>query len=353
VMTEYKQLTYEQRCHIEAYMKTDFSQRQIARLVGVHQSTISRELRRNLGLRGYRCDQVQRLSTDRRRDAVRAHVMTPAMIANIEYLLAKRWSPEQISSWLRLALGEFVSHERIYQHVWADKKRGGTLYQFLRRHGKKYQSRGKRLAGRGYIKNAVSIDERPAHVENRDEVGHWEIDTVIGKDHSGALVTIVERATRFTVCMRVMKKTAEEIARATNTLLKPLKGLVRSITADNGKEFAYHEQIAKALDCKFYFAHPYASLCILGAWEHGSMGAWEHGSMGAWEHGSMGAWEHGLNENTNGVLRQYYPKNTDFIAIDDGELKRNLLELNERPRKVLGFIAPVDLMKKELAALAA
>jgi transposase, IS30 family len=249
--------------------------------------------------------------------------MTPAMIANIEYLLAKRWSPEQISSWLRLALGEFVSHERIYQHVWADKKRGGTLYQFLRRHGKKYQSRGKRLAGRGYIKNAVSIDERPAHVENRDEVGHWEIDTVIGKDHSGALVTIVERATRFTVCMRVMKKTAEEIARATNTLLKPLKGLVRSITADNGKEFAYHEQIAKALDCKFYFAHPYAS------------------------------WEHGLNENTNGVLRQYYPKNTDFKAIDDGELKRNLLELNERPRKVLGFRAPIDLMKKELAALAA
>ena len=322
-MNTYKQLTYEQRCQIEALMKTGLCQREIARVVGTSQSTISREIKRNRGLRGYRSGQAQGKAVQRRLDTAQPHVMTPIMIDIVELLLKKRWSPEQISSWLALFGGCSISHERIYQHIWADKKRGGTLHLFLRRNGKKYQSRGKSKASRGQIKNQVSIEQRPASVELRKEVGHWEIDTVIGKDHSGALVTINERSTRFTLSMRVQSKTAEEVTRAAITLLTPLKSLVRSITADNGKEFAYHERISAALECAFYFAHPYSS------------------------------WERGLNENTNGLLRQYYPKNTNFKLVDGEHLQRVIDELNQRPRKVLGFRTPMDLMNRELAAIAA
>ena len=160
-------------------------------------------------------------------------------------------------------------------------------------------------------------------MELREEVVNWEIDTVIGKEHSGALVTINERSLRFTLSMRVKNKSAEEVTRATIALLTPFKSLVLSITADNGKEFAYHERISAALDCAFYFAHPYSS------------------------------WQRGSNENTNGLLRQYYPKNTNFRLVDDEQLKRVINELNERPRKVLGYRTPMDLMNDQLAATAA
>lgn len=322
-MNAYKQLTYEQRCQIEALIKTGLCQREIACVVGTSQSTVSREIKRNKGLRGYRSGQAQGKAEQRRLDTVHRHVMTPIMVDVVEFLLKKRWSPEQISCWLALFSGCFISHERIYQHVWGDKKQGGTLHLFLRRHGKKYQSRGKNKTSRGHIKNQVSIDQRPESVELKKEVGHWEIDTVIGKDHSGALVTINERSTRFTLSMRVNSKSAEEVTCAAITLLTPFKSLVRSITADNGKEFAYHERISAALNCAFYFAHPYSS------------------------------WERGLNENTNGLLRQYYPKNTNFKLVDSEQLRCVIEELNERPRKVLGFRTPMDLMNKELAEIAA
>lgn len=322
-MNTYKQLTYKQRCQIEALIETDLCQRDIARVVGVSQSTISRELKRNRGQRGYRSYQAHSKTVQRRRDSTEAHVMTPIMVDIVEFLLKKRWSPEQISCWLSLFGSCSISHERIYQHVWADKKRGGALHLYLRRNGKKYQSRGTGKSRRGQIKNQVSIDERPAEVELREEVGHWEIDTVIGKEHSGALVTINERSLRFTLSARVKNKSAEEVTRATIALLTPFKSLVLSITADNGKEFAYHERISAALDCAFYFAHPYAS------------------------------WQRGSNENTNGLLRQYYPKNTNFKLVDDEQLKRVIDELNERPRKVLGYRTPMDLMNDQLAAMAA
>ena len=322
-MNTYKQLTYKQRCQIEALIETDLCQRDIARVVGVSQSTISRELKRNRDQRGYRSYQAHSKTVQRRRDSAEAHVMTPIMVDIVEFLLRKRWSPEQISCWLSLFVSCSISHERIYQHVWADKKRGGALHLYLRRNGKKYQSRGTGKSRRGQIKNQVSIDERPAEVELREEVGHWEIDTVIGKEHSGALVTINERSLRFTLSARVKNKSAEEVTRATIALLTPFKSLVLSITADNGKEFAYHERISAALDCAFYFAHPYAS------------------------------WQRGLNENTNGLLRQYYPKNTNFKLVDDDQLKRVIDELNERPRKVLGYRTPMDLMNDQLAAMAA
>jgi IS30 family transposase len=148
--------------------------------------------------------------------------------------------------------------------------------------GQEVQQAAKRQINARQIKNRVSIDHRPQVVDDKSRIGDWEIDTVIGKDHSGTLMTIVERVTNLTVSTRVSCKSAADVTKATIALLKPFEDVVPTITADNGKEFAYHEQISKALSTDVYFAHPYSS------------------------------WERGLNENTNGLLRQYFPKNTDF-----------------------------------------
>ena len=198
-----------------------------------------------------------------------------------------------------------------------------ATYRHLRRNGKRYNKRSNGKTSRGQIKNRVSIDERPDVVEERSRVGDWEIDTVIGKGQSGALVTIVERATRFTVSAQVDSKHAAVVTDAVITLLTPYAGAVHTITADTGKEFAYHERMTEALGAPVYFAHPYHS------------------------------WERGLNENTNGLLRQYWPKATDFNQVADDEVERVVNELNDRPRKVLAFHTPAELMENHMAAIAA
>lgn len=324
-MSSYKQLTYEQRCQIEVLKKSGFSQQAIGDAIGASQSSISRELRRNIGERGYRHGQAHNKYCERRRDASGSVTkMKPAVVAVIVEKLRQRWSPEQISGWLLDEHEQCLSHESIYRHVWADKKGGGALHSFLRRRGKRYQWRGSNgKTSRGQIKNRVSIDERPAIVDEKEQVGHWEIDTVIGKGHKGVLVTIVERVTKFTRSCRVASKSAEHVTAATIALLKPFKALVLSITADNGKEFAYHERIAESLECDVYFAHPYSS------------------------------WERGLNENTNGLVRQYFPKATNFNEVSDNEVTTAIKMLNDRPRKLLGFKTPAFLMQQQMAALAA
>ena len=322
MMRTYQQLTYEQRCQISALMKSGCSQRKIAKTIGTTQSTVSRELERNTGARGYRHKQAQEKTQQRRAKAVQRTKMTPVMIKTIESKLRIEWSPEQISGWL-LNREELISHESIYLHIWADKQAGGGLYTHLRRQGKKYDKRRNGKSTRGQIKNRVSIDDRPKVVEDKSRIGDWEIDTVIGKGHSGALVTIVERVTKLTVSSRVNSKSAADVTQATIALLKPFKDVVHTITADNGKEFAYHEKISEALSADVYFAHPYSS------------------------------WERGLNENTNGLLRQYFPKNTDFKKVAQKEVRRALHRLNSRPRKDLDFKTPAQLMEDYRAALAA
>lgn len=299
------------------------SQRMVAKAIGVSQSTISRELARNTGERGYRHKQAQRKVAQRRKEAVKPTSMTPSMIANIESRLRMEWSPEQISGWLLVEREQLISHESIYLHVWADKQAGGDLYTYLRRQGKKYDKRRNGKSTRGQIKNRVSIDERPEVVDNKSRIGDWEIDTVIGKAHRGALVTIVERVTNFTVSAQVNSKSAADVTRATIALLRPLKDVVYTITADNGKEFAYHEEISKALSTDVYFAHPYSS------------------------------WERGLNENTNGLLRQYFPKETNLKEVTQKQVKRAVNRLNSRPRKGLDFKTPGQLMSDHRAAMAA
>lgn len=314
----YQQLTYEQRCQIEALNKSGLTQKEIAGIVGTTQPSISRELKRNTGKKGYRHKQAHNKCLNRRKLSHKPTKMTPKLIALISKQLKEKWSPEQISGWLLEEHEVLLSHEAIYLYVLRDKAAGGDLYTHLRRQGKKYQKRVNNKRSRGQIKNRVSIDERPKIVDSKERIGDWEIDTMIGKGHSGAIVTIVERATMFTLTARVNSKEARAVTDATIKLLKPYKVALHSITADNGKEFAYHEEITKKLGVPVYFAHPYHS------------------------------WERGLNENTNGLLRQYWPKETDFKNVSHQEVLDVTDSLNDRPRKTLDYKTPKQMMQEYL-----
>ena len=322
-MGKYKQLTENQRSQIYALKKVLNSQQAIADVIGVNQATISRELSRNQGKKGYRHKQAHKLCNKRRLSASRATKMTHDLIAMIRNKLKRKWSPDQISGWLLRAKDIKISHESIYRYIWADKRSGGNLFIYLRRQGKAYKYRGSSQAGRGHIKNSVSISQRPSIVDYKKRIGDWEIDLVIGKHHSGALVTIVERATSFSVSKRIDSKAADIVTAATISLLSPYKDAVHTITADNGKEFAYHDQVTAALGARVYFADPYSS------------------------------WQRGLNENTNGLLRQWWPKDTDFKQISQLEVANALADLNDRPRKKLNYKTPADLMAENMVALAA
>lgn len=322
-MRVYKQLTQAQRYQLYALKKTNISQAQMAKIIGVSQSTVSREFKRNTGLRNYRPKQAHGLACKRKSSNQHALKMTNDLVAIIESRLCEKLSPEQISGWLLDEKGIAISHETIYRHVWKDKKAGGELYKNLRRRSKPYQSRAKKLAGRGYIKNRIGIEHRPKIVDQKTRLGDWEVDLVIGKGHSGALVTLVERLTRFTLSTRVNDKSAETVTTAMIDLLEPFKADVLTITADNGKEFAYHEKVTEALGAPVYFCDPYSS------------------------------WQRGLNENTNGLLRQYWPKKTDFKQISLDEVDRVITQLNNRPRKKLKFKTPAYKMKIHSASNAA
>jgi IS30 family transposase len=319
----YQQLTYEQRCQISALKKRRCTQRDIAAIIGTSQPTVSRELARNTGKKGYRHKQAQMNSDQRRVAAVKPTKMIGQMIDFVESKLRLEWRPEQISDWLLEVREQLLSHETIYLHIWANKREGGDLYTYLRRQGKKYDKRRNGKSTRGQIKNRISIDDRPDIVADKARIGDWEIDTMIGKGHSGALVTIAERVTNFTVLAQVDNKSANDVTKATIALLTPFKDVVHTITADNGKEFAYHEEISEKLLADVYFAHPYSS------------------------------WERGLNENTNGLLRQYFPKKIDLKTVTQIEVGRAVQRLNSRPRKNLDYKTPDQLMSAHRAALAA
>lgn len=310
-----KHLTYEQRCQLHALYRQGMTQKAIAAKIGSNQSVVSRELNRNQGLRGYWFKQAQR-KTDERRKAASAppRKMTPDVVTLIELKLREeQWSPEQISGWMQATQTTSVSHECIYQHIYEDKREGGTLYKQLRRTGKKYNKRKGKTSGRGLIPNRIDIDERPAIVEQRSRVGDWEADTIVGAEHKGAILSLVERASRYTLLKKLDAATAETTGAAIITKMHPHRKLVHTITSDNGKEFAGHQRVAKKLKAGFYFAKPYHS------------------------------WERGLNENTNGLVRQYFPKGTSFATITSEEVERVQNLLNSRPRKTLGFKSPNEV----------
>jgi IS30 family transposase len=261
---------------------TGNSLREIAKLVGKDVSTISREISRNTGSRGYRFNQADSKAIERRSEASREpKKLTSELEKSIRLGLLKEWSPEQISG--RLALErEFISYETIYRYVWSDKRAGGLLYKHLRHRGKRYNKRGAGKAGRGCIPDRIDIKERPLVVEEKSRIGDWEGDTIIGSKHKGAIVSYVDRCSKYTLLKKVKRKTAEQVTQATVEKMANLPHAVLTITYDNGKEFSDHKVIAKALSTTCYFATPYHS------------------------------WERGLNEHTNGLVRQYLPKSTEF-----------------------------------------
>lgn len=237
--------------------------------------------------------------------------MTPEHVAYIEdKLRTEQWSPEQLSGVL-LANKIFISHETIYRHIWSNKKAGGDLYKHLRHKAKPYCRRSAKNAGRGCIPDRVGIEKRPKVVDQKTRKGDWEIDTVIGHNHRGALVTAVERKTKYTRIWLVPNKTSEVVSNALIILLASLpKSALKTLTYDNGKEFSQHVKVSDALGTKAYFARPYHS------------------------------WERGLNEHTNGLIRQYLGKSTEFTQCTPEEIQRIEDLLNNRPRKVLGYRTP-------------
>ena len=319
-MKNYTQLNEENRFEIHGFKKAALSLRKIAQEIGKSPSTISRELKRNEGSRGYRPKQAQEKAIDRRKHAKKFKKMNTELIEKIENMLFQDWSPEQISGVLAKS-GTSISPERIYQHVWADKKSGGKLFMHLR-HGHKTQKRKRGSKDkRGQIKNKVSIHERPEIVDQKGRIGDWEIDLVVGKNHKGFLITVVERVSKFTLASYVEHKDSFSIFKAVVKLLYPFKAVVHTITADNGKEFANHEIIAKMIEALFYFADPYS------------------------------AWQRGLNENTNGLIRQYFPKKSCFVSIEQKQLDAVQKKLNNRPRKMLNFESPFQIFSSECSKL--
>jgi len=284
----YTQLTQEQRYQIYALKKMGHDQTQTAKCLGVHKSMISRELDRNQGQRGYRPKQAHEKALKRRAQKAQERI-TAETWAQVEEKLRLDWSPEQISCWLKKNKQDPVSHESIYQYVYADKRAGGDLHKHLRCQ-KKYRKRHGGKDRRGKIPNRVSIEQRPEIVELRERIGDWEADTIIGAGQKGAIVTLVERKSRFALMDKVDHRTAEAAEQAIVRMLLPIILQVLTITFDNGKEFANHEKIAQQLQAEMYFAHPYAS------------------------------WERGTNENTNGLIRQYLPKGSDFSSVTDEQL---------------------------------
>lgn len=312
----YKHLVTDARSQIYALQSTGMDQKDIAAHLGVSASTICRELKRNAGQKGYRHKQADEMAVGRRHQAsCRPKKMNFALIKTIEEKLAEKWSPEQIAGVLK-SNHILISHESIYRHIWSDKRAGGGLYTHLRRQGKKYNHRGAKTAGRGCIPNRVDIQQRPKVVESKSRIGDWEGDTIIGSKQQGVILSLVDRKSKFTLLAKMNGKYANQVPALIKKCFKrlPKKVAGHSITFDNGKEFSQHEKITKKTGMRCFFATPYHS------------------------------WERGLNEHTNGLVRQYCPKDSNLTHYSDKDIQYVENQLNSRPRKVLGYRTPNEVI---------
>ena len=311
-------ITEAQRYTIGVMKVQGYKQIDIATAIGKNKSVISRELSRNCDKRNgkYYHDLAQRKCDERHLKKIKKRLFTTTIQEHVKVLLENDYSPEQIVGISKKEGKNCVSAERIYQHIWQDKRAKGTLHVHLRTAGKRYRKRGSRKDRRGILKNRVDIDQRPLVVDKRERIGDLEIDTIIGKNHQGAIVTINDRVTGMVKMKKLNSKDADQLAIETITLLAEWKPFLHTITSDNGKEFAAHQTISKELEIDFYFAHPYHS------------------------------WERGSNENLNGLIRQYIPKKTDFSTITDAFVLEVQNKLNNRPRKRHNFETPNQVFNK-------
>ena len=319
-MKKFAQLTPEQRYKIEALINssTGLNQKQIAEQVGISESTLSRELKRNSRpLAGYVAKKAQDFAQKRR--AKKPFKIKAELEKTIREQLEQEWSPEQIVGRMNAKQGDenttTVSIETIYRYVYRQQKHGDKIYVKLRRKRKKRRKRLKKNDGRGKIPNKTMIDKRPKIVDGKERIGDWEGDTIIGKDHQSAILTLVERKSKFTLIIPLAAKKAQEVEEKITIALPKIGLPVWTITFDNGHEFTNHLNIAEQLKCQVFFAFPYHS------------------------------WERGLNENTNGLIRQYIPKKTDFKDFSDEYVQEVQNKLNNRPRKTLNFQTPIEYLK--------
>lgn len=319
-MPLYNRLTEDKRIELYALRKAGLTQAAIAAELNVHPSTISREVKRNTGLRGYRPKQAHRLACSRRAQSYSCRISQTTW-ESVDAMIEQDWSPEQISGYLKVNGDPSVSPEWIYQHIYEDKRQGGTLHTHLRCQKKRRKRHGT-TDRRGQIIGRVCITERPEVVETRSRIGDWEADTVIGKQGGAVLVTLAERKSRFSMIIKAENKTAAAVSAAITKAMAPYAANVHTLTYDNGKEFAYHQKVSDGLDAKGFFAHPYHS------------------------------WERGLNENTNGLIRQYLPKGKSFDDLSDQEVQDIMDKLNNRPRKCLGFKTPNQVFQNEKSEIA-
>ncbi len=314
------QLTLEQRYEIAALRSAGKTLEQIASTLGFHKSSIGRELRRNSDARNgdYRPKLAERKCRARHRDKHKRVSFTPEIVKSVDSLIGLDYSPEQIVGYCRKNGIDRVSVETIYLHVWRDKKAKGDLFRHLRRRGRRYKKRGATNMARGHIPGRIGIDSRPPIVDGKTRFGDLEADTIVGKDHKGAIVTVNDRASGMLKMRRTPTREAREIRLAIDQMLEEWLPFIKTITSDNGKEFADHREIAENNRIDFYFANPYSP------------------------------WERGANENLNGLIRQYFPKKTDFSMISDTDISIVEDRLNNRPRKRFNFDTPLETMEKLL-----
>ena len=311
----YRQLNGEERSVMAALRRLGLSQAEIGRQLGRHRSTVGRELKRNAAPYDgwYRAARAEERAVARRRRSRRNSQFGPGELARVEELLKKQWSPEQVSGHLGRRKELSISHETIYRHIWADRRKGGTLHLHLRCARKQCRKRYGRYDSRGRLAGKRMIGERPASVEGRRRIGHWEIDTVMGQslgESSDCILTLVERKTGYVLIGKLRARTADQASRATIKLLRRHPGRCQTITSDNGTEFHRYADIEAASGVKFYFATPHHS------------------------------WERGTNENTNGLIRQYLPKGVSMAGLTQKQCHAIAETLNNRPRKRHAYKTP-------------
>jgi IS30 family transposase len=313
-------LTLEQRYMIEAYSNAGKNISAIASYIGKDKSVISRELNRNSDGRNgcYKADLAHRKATGRHASKPKVRRLNEAVEADMLRYIEQDYSPEQIVGRAAFEGVKMVSHESIYQYIWKNKKQGGKLYKHLRTKGKKYRKRVQEKDSRGLITKRIDIDERPAIVDKKERIGDLEVDLIIGQAHKGALLTINDRATGLLFMGKVESKESAVVEAKIVELLDEWKPMLHTITSDNGKEFANHQQVAQKLEIDYYFAKPYHS------------------------------WERGANENLNGLVRQYFPKKMNFENITQNQVDRVVNILNNRPRKRFNFKSPSEVFSQKL-----
>ena len=330
---KHRRLTIKERIIIQTLLKEKKSKSYIAIRLGRSRSTIGREINKWIQTKqdnydaelAHWCakeDYLNKRNLDK--------ISTYSLLKFFVYRgLLSDWTPEQISGRLKELYPNnpimSISHEAIYRHIYTrpQARLNKKLIKLLVRKKTRRRTHKKRRGGGSKIINQVSIDNRPKHIELRNEVGHWEGDLVIGKNHKSAIGTIVERKTRFTLIIKLESKKADEVANEFSKILNKLNPIYKkSMTYDNGIEMARHEKITEKTGMKIYFAHPYSS------------------------------WERGTNENTNGLIRRYLPKGTNFNEINLNQLLNIQQKLNNRPRKIIGYKTPKEMMDIELKNVA-